>query len=803
MLLVCTGYLYGQTLKPAAGGTTWWSFNSPQRPPVPKITGTSNPIDAFLLAKLREKGLDFAPRADPRTLLRRISFDLTGLPPSPDKLNEPYDKAVERLLASPQYGERWGRHWLDVVRFGETDGGEHNYERSNAWPYRDYVIDAFNRDMPYNQFVREQIAGDILFPGDRGRLAATGFLVSGPWDQVSVVLNKDPVMKMTARMDELDDLVTTTCSTFLGLTVNCARCHDHKFDPIPSRDYYRVAAAFSGVGFGEKSVATATEQAAYDARAKPLKSALGQKKAKLGEIEDKVIARLLREKYRAFELSRKGERQRNTLNPIYNANWFSPVAARYFRLVISGNAGSKARLDRLELKPAGHMIERWVSPSDASEDKPVVIDIDLGSPKKVSEMEWSCSLDANQGDGAIKIYRLESSSDGKEWATIASSLDHVGKNELDLPVLEESELKSALTPEARELRAVLLKEIDELQSRLSAIPSPPALYAANTRKPEKCFLLERGSVQKHKEEVTPGALLAVKQVSSEFGLTPEASDADRRLALANWITDPRNPLTARVIVNRVWYYHFGTGIVNTPSDFGANGDRPSHPELLDWLATSFVEHGWSIKWLHRLILSSRAYQQSSAFNPSAHSVDAGNRLVWRMPLRRMDAEMLRDSILAVSGSLDMRLGGPSFRLHEQKGRGAFIYHAMNNDGPGVWRRAVYRFAVRGGDRTLLDSFDCPDPSVATPQRTASNTPVQALALMNNEFVVRQAELFAERLEKEFPNDRTAQVRRAYLLALGRPPTPRDEMTATRFLKEQPMSLFCRALLNSNEFVYAP
>jgi hypothetical protein len=353
------------------------------------------------------------------------------------------------------------------------------------------------------------------------------------------------------------------------------------------------------------------------------------------------------------------------------------------------------------------------------------------------------------------------------------------------------------------LRAALLKDIDELQTRLSAVSSPPALYAANTRKPEKCYLLERGSVQKQKEEVTPGALIAVNQIPSEFGLTPEASDADRRLALANWITDSRNPLTARVIVNRVWYYHFGTGIVNTPSDFGSNGDRPSHPELLDWLAAGFVEHGWSIKWLHRQILTSRAYQQSSRFNPKAHAVDAGNRLIWRMPLRRLDAETLRDTILSVSGSLDMRMGGPSFLLHYQGGRGAFIYHAMNNDGPGVWRRAVYRFAVRGGDRTLLDSFDCPDPSVATPQRTASNTPVQALALMNNEFVVRQADLFAKRLEKEFPNDRAAQVRRAYLLALGRPAGPKDEGVAGRFLSRQPLSLFCRALLNSNEFVYAP
>lgn len=811
LLFVCVGGLLcgsarlvsSQSQTPAAQPESRWAFQSPRKVTVPSIPGVANPIDAFLLAKLREKGLDFAPAADRQTLLRRISFDLTGLPPAPDRLNEQYEQAVERLLASPQYGERWGRHWLDVVRFGETDGGEHNYERPNAWPYRDYVINAFNRDLPYNQFIREQIAGDILFPHDRDRMAATGFLVSGPWDQVSVVLNKDPVMRMTARMDELDDMVTTTCATFLGLTVNCARCHDHKFDPIPSKDYYRVAAAFSGVGFGEKSVATAEEREKYNAASKPLRSALTEKRAKLGEIEDRVIAQLLREKYRQLEIARKCERQRNTLNPIYNSNWFAPTTARYFRLVITGNAGSKARLDRLELKPAGHVIEHWVAPHDASEDKPVILPLDLGTSATVTEMEWSCNLGANQTDGAIKIYRLEKSEDGQAWSTIASSLDHVGRNEQDLPELSEEELTAALSPEAREIRSAQLKEIERLQSRLNEIPSPPALYAANTRKPEKCYLLERGSVQKPKEEVTPGALLAVGQLPSDFSLAADASDADRRLALANWITDPRNPVTARVIVNRVWYYHFGAGIVNTPSDFGANGDRPSHPELLDWLAASFVEHGWSIKWLHRLILSSRAYQQSSQFNAKAHVIDAGNRLVWRMPLKRMDAETLRDSILFVSGNLDMRSGGPSFKLHYQGGRGAFIYHALNNDGPAVWRRAVYRYSVRGGDRTMLDSFDCPDPSVATPQRSASNTAVQALALMNNGFVIRQAGLFAQRLEKELPGDRSAQVGRAYLLAVGRQPSSGELTVATKFLASQPLSQFCRALLNSNEFVFVP
>jgi hypothetical protein len=801
-LLIVTQRSGSAQKQTGSANNTWWAFGSPRKPAVPTVAGVSNPIDAFLLTKLREKGLGFAPPADRRILIRRASFDLTGLPPKPELLSKPYAQALEDLLVSPHYGERWGRHWLDVVRFGETDGGEHNYERFNAWPYRDYVIDAFNKDLPYNQFIREQIAGDILFPNDRSKIAATGFLVSGPWDQVSAELNKDPTMRKMARMDELDDMVTTTSATFLGLTVNCARCHDHKFDPIPARDYYRMTAAFSGAGFGERSVASAAEREQYDAQVKPIRSEMDKVRGQLAEIEGPITARLILDKYIAFDRSRRDERRRIPLNPFFNRNNFTPVTARYVRLAISGQVGSKASIDQLEVLPVGHVVRDWRATETAGADKPVYLTVDLGQPQQVGGIVWSCNPQTGDRDGTVTLYRLEASEDGKQWRTIASSLDHVSSLELELPVLTEEEIEAALAPDARDRRKTLQTQRDQLQTRLNAIPTPARIYTATTRKPEKAYLLERGSVLKQVEEVTSGALSAVAQLPAVLKLPPDAEDGQRRLALAEWIADPKNPLTARVIVNRVWYYHFGSGIVNTPSDFGLNGDRPSHPELLDWLAVSFMEHGWSLKWLHRQIMTSRAYQQSSAFNAKAHKIDAGNRLLWRMPLKRMDAESLRDAILWVSGNLDFKMGGPSFALQQKGARGSYIYKTVDNDGPEVWRRAVYRFVVRGGERIFMDSFDCPDPSVATPQRTVSNTPVQALTLMNNAFLIRQAGLFAKRLEKEAATQE-GQVRRAYRLAFGREARAKEIATGLRFLKSRSLALYCRALLNSNEFVYIP
>jgi hypothetical protein len=379
------------------------------------------------------------------------------------------------------------------------------------------------------------------------------------------------------------------------------------------------------------------------------------------------------------------------------------------------------------------------------------------------------------------------------------SLDHVSQNEIELPLVTDAEMLAQVPAEARARREELLRERGEWRRKVEGVTAPAMVYAAKPHPVEPAYLLERGSVSKAKEEVFPGALSAMRHRAAGFGLDGKASDRSRRQALADWITDAKNPLTARVIVNRVWFHHFGNGIVNTPSDFGLMGDRPSHPELLDWLAVSFMENGWSLKWLHRQIVLSETFRQSGAMNEKAFAADADNRLLWRMPLKRMDAETLRDSILAASGSLNPERGGPSFLLQKKGDKGSYIYAALANDGPAVWRRAVYRFVVRGGERIFMDSFDCPDPSVATPQRSVSNTPVQALTLLNNDFVLRQSERFAERLRKESGDP----VSRAYEILFGRSASDKEKAAGQAFVTGHGLAAYARVLFNTNEFVFTP
>jgi hypothetical protein len=771
----------------------WWAF-------VPPVKGTFDSIDGYVQAKLETKGLAMSARASERDLTRRLFFGLTGLPPGDEDYKRSYAENVDRLLASPAYGERWARYWLDVVRFGETDGGEHNFERFHAWRYRDWVIDAFNRDMPYTQFVREQITGDLLRPKDPQSVAATGFLVAGPWDSVSAELNKDALMKKTARMDELDDMVTTTFHSFQALTVNCARCHDHKFDPIPTKDYYSLTAVFGGVGFGTREVVSDADKQAYQTAAKPFQDQLARVQGELDSIELPVRTRMLRERYQALDERRRGEKYRVPLAPFFNRNFFAPVTAAHYRLVISGHVGKLPKLDRLELKPAGLTVTGFTGTAQASAAAPVIVPIP--GRGTVSEMVWSTDRVMGKNDGQVRVYRLEVSDDGTNWRAVASSLDHVSVNELELPSVSEAELVAALDAAARARRAELQAEREKWKAKLDALPAPAMVYAAKPHPVEPAYLLERGSVAKAKEEVFPGALSALGHRPASFGLDAKSPDEARRTALADWITDERNPLTARVIVNRVWFYHFGNGIVNTPSDFGMMGDRPSHPELLDWLAVSFMEHGWSLKWLQRQIVMSKVYQQSSALNEKAFAVDADNRLLWRMPLHRMDAETLRDSMLAVTGSLNPERGGPSYLLQKKGGGGSYIYDALDNDGPPVWRRAVYRFVVRGGGRIFMDSFDCPDPSVATPQRSNSNTPVQALTLLNNGFVMKQSDRMAERLQREAPGVE-AQVSRAYSLLYGRAPSEKELRAGVAFIGRYSLAAYARVLFNTNEFLYTP
>jgi cytochrome c551/c552 len=776
-------------------GAGWWALQPPVKPPVPPVAGATNPIDAFVQAKLAEKGLSPAPPASRRTLIRRLHFDLTGLPPGMEDLEADYAETVERLLASPAYGERWARHWLDVARFGETDGGEHNNERFTAWKYRDYVIDAFHSDKPYDQFVREQVAGDLM---DTSLARATGFLVAGPWDSVTKKINKDELMARSIRQDELDDMVTATMATFMGLTVNCARCHDHKFDPIPTRDYYRLTAVFHGAGFGERVTATEAEKKSRDAALKPLREEMDRVKKAMARLDSGTRLRLLTGRYREFDARRSDKTRQIPVNEVWNRNRFAPVTASQFRFVVTGAAGKRVHIGRFELLPAGGTQRNWNSEREARPDAPVVFEWRLDQPATVSEIEWSTGLDG----GAPRIYRFEYLADGTQWKQACSSLDHISPIELLLPELSEEELKSALPGDVRREWEALARQRDELQKRIDAVPAIESVHAVTPEPMKPAYVLERGSLTRPGSEVAPGALTAVWSLDADLGLPAGATDRERRLALARWLTDRKNPLTARVMVNRVWKWHFGNGIVNTPSDFGYNGDRPSHPELLDWLAVEFMEQGWSVKWLQRLIVSSQTYRQSSRFNQAAHAVDAGNRLLWRIPLKRMDAETLRDSILAVAGNLNPERGGPGYFLQKKAGGGSYMYKVVDYDGPAVWKRSVYRFVVRGGERIFLDSFDCPDPAVAAPERSAANTPVQALTLLNSRFVLGQAESLAKKLERERP-DLEGRIVRAYERILQRKPADSELSEGREFAGRFSLALYVRALLNGNEFVYVP
>ncbi len=511
----------------------FWSFRSPVKSP-----GKS--IDEFLLAKLKAKGLTPNPRADQRSLIRRLHFDLTGLPPQPEDYKRSYEDTIEHLLASPHYAERWARHWLDVVRFGETDGGEHNYERLHAWPYRDYVIDAFRTDKPYTQFIREQIAGDLIAPDNPRMIAATGFLVAGPWDQVSAELNKDKLLAAAARVDELDDMATTTFHTFQALTVNCARCHDHKFDPIPSKDFYRLTAVYGGVTFGTRRVAKENEIQAYDTQTKPIRNRLNATTQKLADIEDPVRTSMLLERYRAFDQLRISAPRRMPLNPVWNRNAFIADNSTRLRLVITNHQSDRPQIEHLELQPAGLSVDRWTGTTKASEDAPVYIEIANPEAKGIDRIIWWTDQKTGRNTGMPKVFRLEASTDGQSWRTLCSSLDHIRDLELDLPRVSEAELVAKLGQEKVNQRAALQRERKRIETELAAIPEPMRLYAAKPHAMDKAFLLDRGSVAKPIEEVSPGALSAVRQIDPNLGLSATATDSTQKIAQSS-SASPKSP----------------------------------------------------------------------------------------------------------------------------------------------------------------------------------------------------------------------------------------------------------------------
>ena len=780
-----------------------WAFRPLVRPPVPAAgdqNQPANPIDSLVRARLIQAGLTPSPEADRATLLRRLHLDLTGLPPEPAEIDSfvkdpdpgAYGKRVEQLLASPRHAERWARHWLDTVRFAESHGFEMNQARPNAWPYRDWVIRSLWNDKPYDRFVMEQIAGDSL-----GAPEATGFLVGGPWDQVK---SPDPGLTAQQRADELADMAGTTGSAFLGLTLGCARCHNHKFDPISQIDYHAFAAALAGTRHGEATLPGSTKD-------QPQLEALKRERASI----EASIASL-------------EPRLRPPVTHTLNTDAFPPIQARHVRMTITRSAGSEPCIDEFEvidasgtnlalnakvsvsgtlpgfaIHQAAHLTDgrygndhSWISNKKDSG----WLSVDLGKLATIREVRWSRDRGGEERvftDRVPTVYTLEASPDGQAWTRVGSSADRLTKGRKVLGTVAGAPL-SAAELEKLNSASTRLAAIEEKEKTLSA---GAKAYAGTFADPGPQKRFHRGDATQPREVIPPGTIRGLGDGGPFSG---DLSEPQRRLALARWIASPTNPLTARVIVNRLWQHHFGEGLVATPSDFGRNGASPSHPELLDWLACELIANKWSLRSIHRLIVMSATYRQAGGMRPECMAKDAGNRLLWRFAPRRLEAEAIRDGILAVSGNLDLAMFGPGFDLFEPNSNYVKVYTPRKTFGPPEWRRMVYQSKPRMQLDDIFGTFDCPDAGQIAPRRSRSITPLQALALLNSPFMAQQAGILSARLEREAA-DPPARVDRLFLLVNGRLPDAEEKKGALDLAAEAGLPALCRALLNSSEWLF--
>jgi len=800
-----------------------WAFQPVKRPAVPSLTNRKSqiaaPIDTFISAKLSESKLTLSREADRVTLIRRLYFVMLGMPPTPeevaafvaDKKPQAFERLVDKVLDDSRYGERWGRHWLDVIRFAESNGFETNRERPNGWRFRDYIISAFNEDKPYNQFVREQLAGDAL-----GVDVATGFLVGGP---VDIVGSPDIVLTSQQRADQLDDMVGTTGTAFLGLTIGCARCHSHKFDPISHREYYSMAAVFAGVQHGERALPLSKER----------KEQVARLDGRINELETQLARFIPKPVTAGVATNTTGKAPRPAVNAVRNEEVLSPVEAKFVRFTISAATGAEPCIDELEVWSGDHNValatngtkatasgsltgyeihklehindgrfgngRSWIS----SESGRGWVQLEFAKAERIERIVWGRDREGQFKDRLATTYRIETALATNAWKLVASSADREpfkGKSgKPPGPVYRFDDAPLAEADQGRQWMA----ELEKVRQESSSLSKASMVYAGNFSQPGPTYRFHRGDPMQKRETVPPRTLA----VFNPLTLATNAPEQQRRLQLADWITSPENPLTARVLVNRLWQHHFGVGLVNTPNDFGKNGAKPTHPELLDWLASELVANGWSIKKLQRQVLTSATWRQSSAPRDEALKIDAGSRLLWRFPPRRLEAEGIRDSILAVSGNLDRTAGGPSFLLHDVDRENVYHYHPKEKFGPAESRRMVYALKVRMEQDGIFGSFDCPDGSLVMPKRSVSTTPLQALNLFNSRFMLDQSETFAVRLRKEAGTDSAAQVQKAWQLAFNRLPDRTETREAVAFAKAEGLPALCRAVLNANEFLFIP
>jgi mono/diheme cytochrome c family protein len=815
-----------------------WSFQTLMRPKIPLVSETNaiwsrNPIDPFITEKLEGtivsqnsgKAIGLLPSAEAGRLrlIRRVTFDLIGLPASPEEVAEflsdthsdAFERLVDRLLASPHFGERWARHWLDIVKFAESDGFETNQPRPNAWPYRDYVIRAFNEDKPVNQFLFEQLAGDAV-----GVDEATGFLVSGAMDRVK---SPDPGLTAQQRADELHDMVSTTSSAFIGLTVGCARCHNHKFDPITQSDYYGMKAVFAGVQHGDRPMRTAD----FEKRQNSM-DAIRQELA----IVDRELSRLVELSAERESLNPNRSRLRPPVQRQANVEQFAPVNARFVKFSIDATTGGEPCLDEIEVfesktksgtNPRNVALASQGTVATSSSNLPGYeihqlkfvndgrygnsaswisnepgrgwVMLEFAEPFEIDRILWSRDRpdDGKFQDRIPTRYRIEAGLTAETLKLVITSDDRmpVSGKTTSLPTFD------GLNCDERNAAKELTAQRERLQQRLQSLSMMDVVYAGRFVTPEPTYRLHRGDPLQPKE-VTPPAGLS--SFGSSWQLGNESAESDRRRALAGWITSSEHPLTARVMVNRIWQFHFGQGLVSTPSDFGRNGLFPSHPSLLDWLASELHTDGLP-KRLHRLMVTSATYRQSSEARPDPMRVDAATTLLWRYPPRRLEAESIRDAILAIAGNIDDRMYGRGFDLFEPNTNYVKVYASKRELGPAEWRRMVYQSKPRMQLDEIFGQFDCPDAGQIAPKRTTSITALQALNLLNSRFVLRQASEFASRLRRDAGNDPAAQVGHAFQLAFHRQPTA-DEMTeSSHFIRDHGLEAFCRATFNANEFLF--
>lgn len=929
---------------PAATTNSHWAYTSLVRPPIPPppsastlepFDASTNPIDSFIRARLAEHQLKPSPPADPRTLVRRLYFDLIGLPPTPEEVEafvtefssagfpsasparsrererkekaeqetRAYERWVDRLLASPRYGERRARHWMDATHFAETHGHDQDRIRTNAWPYRDYLIASFNADKPYARFVQEQVAGDVLFPDDPPATVALGFIASGPWDESSLRdIREDTIDRQIGRYLDRDDMVTTVMQTFTSTTVQCARCHDHKFDPIPQRDYYALQAVFAGVDRANRL---------YDAdpAVHIRRQRLLQERRRV-ESGDREVLRA-EEAQRGVAAWERSWSERRVNWEVVEPQTFVSVGGATLTRQADGSllaGGLRPERDtytltassplarvtavRLEVLADDSLPKKGPGRQDngnlhLSEFQLLVFEPGAATPLEVplavpfadfNQQGWAIeqALDRNDktawgvypkiGEAHQAVFELKEPLILTHGATLVFVLKQlhgeghlIGRPRLSVtaarPPVRPEVLPAAVreilaTPAAQRsedqgaaLTTFVLKE--RIAAELARLPRPSLVYAAASDfepdgglkpagAPRPVHVLKRGEIGKPMEPAAAGALECVPGLPARFPIADEKNEGARRAALARWLSARDNPLTWRSIVNRMWHYHFGRGLVDTPNDFGRMGGSPSHPELLDWLAVWFRDDAQgSLKQLHRLMVTSATYRQmsstagqqlrkgqsekggippalsltfplSTATAPGAMELDVENRLLWRMNRTRLEAEQVRDAVLQIAGCLDLRMGGPSdMQFDLQPGHHVtpkVDYAKFEVSSAAAQRRSVYRFLFRTLPDPFMDALDCPAGDQLTPVRNASVTVQQALALWNNAFIAHYAERFAARvvLRAKTPED---QITLACALALNRPPTTDERLEFAAYVSKHGLANLCRLIVNSNEFMF--